>query len=255
MTTDASMIEAFIGQLRVLTKKHSMGTIGVMPAEPRARAAYEVDLDPAEFLEALSLFHPKAVYVETSEFRAKWQVVTFHDWSEADDDEDDEGEGYDVDDEDDATYIPSEEQLNRIMERHPAVEAEVQKWSRYDGKTYMVAALFFADGVYHTTSLIEDWMQELNVSRMQLKKSHIEAAEAAGHTLRGKKRAAFLERAERLARDPMFNAPKATREKREYLASRLFPALREGDWSALVAEAANMVWYNTSGAEIGSKKR
>ena len=245
----AGTVLPFVEQVRSLAEKFSTVTVKVMPGEPRARAAYEVDLDPDEFLEAMSLLRPRVVYVETSDFRAKWQIVPFHNWSKGDDEEDEGEDGVDDDDDDDddVVHIPSEEELDRTIAKFPAVKAEVRKWSGHDGQLYMVAALFFADGVYHTMSLVERWMQEFYVSRAQLKISHIESAVSAGRNSRSKRRTVFLERAEQLANNPMFTAPKATREKREDLASKLFPDLEESEWGALVAEAANIIWYRVGG--------
>ena len=252
--TTGNQTEALMEQICALAKSHSLALIEVVPTEPKVLTSYEVNLDPEEFLEVMSVLRPRIIYVETSEFSAKWQIGLSHDWAKSDEHEGDEGDDPSDDDDEDGLPILSEEQLDRTIARFPEIKAAVKKWSQRDGQKYMIEGLFFVDGVYHTMSFIEDWMDDFHVGIAQLKVSHLEEAESAAQHSRAMRRTAFAAKAEHLANDPMFTAPKATRERREYLASRLYPDLDEMEWAELVAEAANIVWYRTGG-DGGGKQR
>lgn len=246
IVSTGNKIESLLEQIRSVTKAHAIALVEVVPAEPEGHTSYEVDLDPEEFLEVMSLARPKIVYIETSRLAAKWMIGLYHDWVEDD-------ERGDQDSDKDSGYVPTEEQLERTIAMFPELMAAVKNWSHRDGQMYAIEGIFFTEGVYHTMSLHEDWMAEFYRSMEQLKASHLATAEAAAQRSWTRRRTAFSEMAERLANDPMFTVSKVTREKREYLASKLYPDLDEREWGRLVSEAANIVWYRP-GADGGGRQ-
>jgi len=185
-------------------------------------------LDCDGFVAAVVGIRPRAIYLAEEEFEAK-EAVHAELMSELgggsdDDDDDEEGEDGGLLD------LPSVRQLIRRRQKH-------------DNSISSYTARFMVDGVLHFWGQTEDWYQtfdgELNLLVEELSASeevrlrHNDAAT----------RAVIVERAKVLAEHPLFKAPKATKAKRAYLASQLFPDSEDLDINRIVEEADNISWY------------
>lgn len=122
----------------------------------------------------------------------------------------------------------------------------VRRWQKKDGETSRFVASFIIDGIVHVASEQTEWFSAFENEATQLAEALLcERAEQA-ENLRSASVESLRRMARRLVEDPRFNAPKASRAKREYLASTLFPDIDDRTIRLAVEEAENLSWLDAN---------
>jgi hypothetical protein len=131
----------------------------------------------------------------------------------------------------------------------PAVQRFLKSWQKHDGTMYSCSARFMLDGVLHCWIEMEEWYKIFDSELDELAEELSASEDGRRHKLASDKRAKLSERANVLAEHALFNAPKATKAKRAYLAAQLFPESNDLDISVIVEEAESIFWYQTHAGE------
>ena len=173
-----------------------------------------VDFDTMEAVIARS--RPAVVHVETEAFDLEAEVSAFLD-------------GLKVRDEDGAFLAAMTAALAPVAAGHA-------------GETVTVVACVAVEGVFVVATATAEWFDAF-VDRLEAVYGEVlDAVSTTREATAAQGAQALRALAETLLADGRFNAPKATRAKREFLAREMFPDVGAKGVDAVVTEAENLAW-------------
>jgi hypothetical protein len=213
-----------IGQAATAIGARMVWTIPVAENDSRTLVA---TLEFAEFLALIPHARPRVVYLWKRGFEA--HAMALHSLIDNDDDT-----GEEVD-----------EEVGNEIANDARFASIVKRWCSRDGEIGSFVASFILDGILHTAVESEAWLDEFNDDVSELAESLGEDTEGEEARIAAAELAEIRDKAKQLAADPLFNGPKVSRAKREYLARHLFADMEERTISFIVEEAENMQWLET----------
>jgi len=208
---------AFDRRLRAAVETIGTHLVGSLPTIGPDSRAPQVTLAPEEFCGLIAALKPKAIY---------WEDVQF--------DAEEEARG--------RLSIELDGSDEPGIADHPALVDLLRVWRKRHGKTSLLVTCFLSEGVIHTCAVKEDWCEDFEVALEEVYLAMAEILDASRQAERRKVDPAVHERAAQLAGHAAFNAPKASKEKRTYLAETLFPDLTPNELWRVVDRATSIAW-------------
>lgn len=249
MLTKPTLNPAY-SKIKDVARSHNALLIEADLLDPDDSHAYVAELNEDQFIQALDHLKPKVVYVTLSLFSAEQMLYVGlkleadEEDAELENDEASDTEGTEAD----TGPIPLASARHRFAETEKA-KSFLSKWKKRDGQNYGLDAFFVYETVIHRLHLNEPWITPFWVEIDDLAELLREQRANERDNVRAEDRAELDTLARKLLEDPLFHAPKVTKEKRQYLAERIFPELSNFYCAKIVAHAVNMYWYEQSNTE------
>jgi hypothetical protein len=226
MSTKADA-EKRVEAIRIAAETNSAKIVSALVLGGSDSGIPAVALGLAEFVDLIAHVRPKVLYLWEQRFDA--QVMAIED-IEGDDTTDDED---------------MEEEVASEMLEDARFKTLVKRWRTRDGQISRLAGSFMMEGILHVLFESEAWAEEFDSEVQQLAESFAQHHADKLIALRAEAAAAIREKARQLSADPMFNAPKVSRAKREYLALHLFAGADDRTIGMIVEEAEKLDWLET----------
>lgn len=210
-----SEIESFADQVNAAASASRAVVVDGFPTNPSA--AINVPLDSEEMLRLIVIIKPGLLYVHQERF------------------------DYDTAIEDCFADLGSESNDN--LDISPL--SSLKRYAKaYNGKLCLVYVAFAAGSVLHLCLEESEWYADFQMEVEELS-ARLKSVVAENRKKSDLKFALEVnKKAEILANDPAFNYNRAGREKRTYLAEKLFPDCDWSEISQIVEEATNIDFLN-----------
>lgn len=215
---------AFDRRLRAAVETIGAHLVAALPAIASNSGPPQVTLAPKEFCDLIAALKPKVIYREDGQFDAEEEAR-------------------------DRLSIELDGSDDTGIADHPSLVGLLRTWSKRHGKTSLQVACFLAEGVIHTCAVKEDWYENFEAALEEVYLDMASILEASRQMERREVDPAIHERAVRLAEHAAFNAPKASKEKRTYLAETLFPDLAPNVLWRVVDRATSIAWLRDATAD------
>ena len=244
------VLDPAYSKIKDVARSHNALLIEADFLDPDENHAYVAELNEEQFIRALDHLKPQVVYIRLSLFSS--EQIFYTSLKLDDDEEDTEPETDDADDtegvETDAGS-PTPTSAGHPFAETKEAKAFLSKWKKRDGQHYALDAIFVYETVIHRFRLDEPWVTPFWGELHELAELRKEQRANERDNVRAKDREEFDSLARQLLANPLFHAPKMTKEKRQYLAERMFPDLTNFYCAKIVAHAMNIHWYEQSATD------
>ncbi len=241
-----SFVDQAFEEILALAKTVSCHVFVTDFLSPDDSDAYVVELDKDQFQAGISALKPGALYIQLETFSAK-QMFLAGLKLKVDDMEPELAEHLSEENDDEDDRIDIKPTLAEHFAESKEAKAFVKKWSPRDNQHYGLNAFYVYETVIHHLSLQTEWAGSFWIGLHELaealKVKRAEEVTAKRSEAHAKDSAELEEHARTLIANPLFNAPKTTKEKRLFLAERLFPDYESWYCQKIVAHAMNLLWF------------
>lgn len=180
-------------------------------------AALRVMLRPEEMLRLLAVVKPRLVYFHEQWFDSAEEIADYSEGLEAQRDD-----GIDI------SPLSGLKKLNKI----------------YDGELCLVYVGFVIDSILHLTIDEAEWYAEFQTDAVE-QVERLKIVQFENRKNSNLNSALEIDRkATVLANDPAFNFNRPSKEKRSYLAEKIFPECDPSEIWQIVEKATNINWLN-----------
>lgn len=185
--------------------------------------ALKAILSQSDFLAAISALKPKLIYLTEKPFdfeeRLRSALI----------------EEFEIDD-------PESVDLDPIVEKKECRSLQ-KKWATRKNEIYEYVAFFQGDGVLHIATATAEWDTDFVSDFSGIAESLREQVQTEGDADNLREASAIRDMAKALIEHPKYKAPKATKDRKQFLAEELFPDLDEETLSDVLLLAENLDWF------------